>query len=529
MQAMQGVGNTVNNAFGAYQKGQDFQYQQAQRNFFQNPQYAQQLQELMKGYPQLFTSMVQQEGIPGLAPFMQQLLAGQGAKITQDALSPNGGQQPQTNTGPGTSNAAASPANIHGDFGNQPRQTAGNDYGGLNRIAADTGTDLDAFLTAYPKFKTYMDQESLSPGQDKLARAAMTKFNGGVQGGSSPDRGGDNAVAQAGTGNEITPSGTGGSSAQSPRQTGERRIAQNARAPQAPQPTGGYQAPTEQEIASEEARAIRARNAAADPRVDAGRRELLEKTAEEAAAKAKQLRDQRREVLGPTEKEKDLARGTTKAAEQTATDVKYYDSLHHGHTGTGFIAAQQKQNIDMLRQVAENQNFTPGAGSHLALLYQRAAAQLGINPTGAAPRELFDQVASRILADQFSGMKTMAAETGEAGARVFKSMLDIEEKAIPSADDSLEGIKSKLNFLDKTGDLFKKWADRADEYKLLHGSLDANFEKQMRSDIAKSRLDNVLPKESSKASASKPSGPGGWQEIAPGVRIREKPSADLRS
>ena len=243
MQAMQGVGNTVNNAFGAYQKGQDFQQQQRLQNLFQNG-----VPTAPNGQPDfnaISNKLIQTGGADyaaKLLPFVMQQSA------TQTANSLDQTQQPQTNTGPGTSNAAAGPSNIHGDFGNQSRQTAGNDYGGLNRIAADTGTDLDAFLTAYPKFKTYLDQESLSPGQDKLARAAMTKFNGGVQGGSSPDRGGDNAVSQAGTGNEITPSGTGGSSAQSPRQTGERRIAQNARAPQAPQPTGGYQAPSEAEI-----------------------------------------------------------------------------------------------------------------------------------------------------------------------------------------------------------------------------------------------------------------------------------------
>ena len=88
----------------------------------------------------------------------------------------------------------------------------------------------------------------------------------------------------------------------------------------------------------------------------------------------------------------------------------------------------------------------------------------------------------------------MASETGEAGARVFKSMLDIEEKANITPEDSLEGIKAKLNILDRTGDLFIKWANRADQYKLDHGSLDAKFEKAMRDDIAKARVENVVPR-----------------------------------
>jgi hypothetical protein len=174
-------------------------------------------------------------------------------------------------------------------------------------------------------------------------------------------------------------------------------------------------------------------------------------------------------------------------------DAKYYDSLHKGLAGSGMIAAQQKQNIDMLRQVAAAPSFMPGTGSELSQMYQRAAAQFGINTTGAAPREIFNQVSARILADQFSGLKSMASETGETGARIFKSMLDIEEKANITPGDTIEGIKAKLNLLDKTGDLMMKWADKADEYKLKHGSLDAGFDKELRAEVAKARIENVVP------------------------------------
>lgn len=183
-----------------------------------------------------------------------------------------------------------------------------------------------------------------------------------------------------------------------------------------------------------------------------------------------------------------------KGAETSAEgNAKYYDSLHKGLAGTAQIAAQQKQNIDMLRQVAASPNFIPGAGSEAALGMQRLAAQFGINPQGAAPREIFNQVATRILADQISGIKSMASTTGETGGRIFKSMLDLEEKANITPQDTMAGIKSKLDLIDNAGNLMMKWGNLADDYVAKHGKLDAGFDKTLREEISKARIPNAVP------------------------------------
>lgn len=183
-----------------------------------------------------------------------------------------------------------------------------------------------------------------------------------------------------------------------------------------------------------------------------------------------------------------------KGAETSAeASAKYYDSLHKGLAGSAMIAAQQKQNIDMLRQVAASPNFVPGAGSEAALGLQRLAAQFGINTQGAAPREIFNQVATRILADQISGIKSMASETGETGGRIFKSMLDLEEKANITHADTAEGIKAKLDLIDRAGSLMMKWGDLADDYVSKHGKLDAGFDKELRREIGGARIPNVVP------------------------------------
>ena len=221
--------------------------------------------------------------------------------------------------------------------------------------------------------------------------------------------------------------------------------------------------------------------------------------------------------LERTEAEKNAANPAVSAAkladEQAAKDLaeksKFFGSVYRGTTGSATVAAQQKQNIGLLRDIAANPDFISGAGSDAALALQRIAANLpGFKPTSAAPRELFNQVAARVLADQFSGIKSMASETGEQGARIFKPMLDLEEKANITPSDSLAGVKAKIDLLDKAGDHMMRWGDMADDYQQKHGHLDEGFTKLLRADMAKSRIEGVLPKDEPAAAAASASASG---------------------
>lgn len=222
------------------------------------------------------------------------------------------------------------------------------------------------------------------------------------------------------------------------------------------------------------------------------------------------------------------SKGAQKDAEITGEQTaKYFDSLHKGLAGTAMVNAQQKQNLDGLRQIATSPNFTPGAGSDAALALQRMAAQFGINPTGAAPRELFNQLSARVLADQFSGLKSMSSETGETGARIFKPMLDLEEKANITHEDSLAGIKAKLDLMDKAGDLMMKWGNMSDDYLKTHPRLDAQFEKDLRAEIGNARIPNIVP-----TAAAQPANAGalGGNTVSPAAspHSREVIEAEMR-
>ncbi len=190
--------------------------------------------------------------------------------------------------------------------------------------------------------------------------------------------------------------------------------------------------------------------------------------------------------LSGTAESNSRAKGMDEAA---TANAKYYDSLHKGLAGSAMIAAQQKQNIGVLKTILADPGFGFGSVAGLQQGTLRALATAGIAPEAAANREVFNQTMARILADQFSGLKSLASTTGETGARIFKPMLDMEEKAIAHPDDTVEGIKRKIDILDQAGDLMMRWGNAADEHAINNGGrLDARFDRALRGEIANARI-----------------------------------------
>jgi len=484
-------------------------YQQGQQAFRQNRQ-----QDLFKdGIPQdrngqpdyaaMISKMIQTGGAPVAQQMIPAMIGQQTNAQIANVLNP--GQSPAQPPAQNNSPTGQTPAMLQRGGGAAAGQSQSGGDNGRNtitsmvtqnaddpdaagatiaKVAQYTGLDPNAHITN-PRDVTRV-QNAMKAAGLRVQNANGVPAGRPVPNASSPEES-----------NDTTPVGTGGPSQAAPGGGGQV----------SPSPQGDSfntrfnaanmrQTPVGTEAEARKAIALGQRQQAAAAMYGAS-----PKAAEAALAAGKANIERGEKILEslgkynePTTKQKNVESGAEGHAAQAAADIKYYDSLHRGLAGSGMIAAQQKQNVDMLRQVAESPSFTPGTGTDAWLTYQRALTQFGINPTGAAPREIFNQVSARILADQFSGLKSMAAETGEQGARIFKSMLDIEEKANITPEDSLAGIKAKLNLLDKTGDLMMKWADKADDYKIKHGRLDAGFNKELRADIAKARVPNAVPK-----------------------------------
>lgn len=178
--------------------------------------------------------------------------------------------------------------------------------------------------------------------------------------------------------------------------------------------------------------------------------------------------------------------GLEKSSTENAT---YYGNYYNGLRGKASIAGLQKQNIAILQSVFNDPNFVSGSADQKRLIMQRGLATLGYNVDASAANEVFKTVVTRILADQFAALKSDSTITGENAPRIFQSMLKVEEQALPNENDSLEGLRRKVDIFDKSGDYSIKWADDADKYAAAHGGrLDANFDMQLRHEMARTRL-----------------------------------------
>jgi hypothetical protein len=541
-----------------YQKGQDFQYKQRQQNLFQGgvPQDA----GGNTDYGAMMKQMIQSGGAPTAGQVLPMLQKQPFLNEALRQMQQEGGGGTEPNTSPTGQTAAAldkastrtggSATYPRTPYTNPSNLSAGTENDGRNptirQMAIDSGVDpaMPGFAQAFAG--TGLDRELTSPSVIAAAQQRISQFKGGGNMQSPPPATNDAASggspinsAAAPQGNESPAVGSGGGMPISPAPTaaagGGRPTTPSDRINAAygggaPGGAAGMVPPGADPLSYANALKKRAEGLRRQANTQ-GIIGIPTKAREDQAAALDKQADSILEQLGKagelTTEQKNQASGTTERGEQTKADVKYYDSLHRGLAGSGMITAQQKQNLHALMDVAPTSDT--GWGTDASLTLNRLAAKFGINPKGAAPRELFNQLSARVLADQFSGIKSLAAETGEQGARIFKPMLDIEEKANITPEDSLEGVKAKLNLMDKAGDLMMKWADKADDYKLKHGRLDAGFDKDLRSDISKARLENVLPKPAAAPSAATPAGKDGWREISPGIRYREKPSAADRT
>src|SRR5262249_15507173 len=96
--------------------------------------------------------------------------------------------------------------------------------------------------------------------------------------------------------------------------------------------------------------------------------------------------------------------------ESEKKNQEYLSNLWTGLRGGRTIAATQKQNLDILYKLLDDPDFKTGTAAGMQLGYRRALATLGIDPGAAAPNEVFAQTMARVLADQFSGLRSLSKE-----------------------------------------------------------------------------------------------------------------------
>jgi hypothetical protein len=479
---MQGLQDIPNK----YYKYKDYQYQQQQRDLFQNgvPTSGGQLD-----YASMLRQIIQAGGAPAAEKLFPALISQQTGAEVGNAIS--GGGQPQQpqgpNTGPETS-IHAGPSNITGQFGSgqgggpATAQTSGGDT--VNSLAAESHTDLDAFLTKYPAARQLLDRD-LTPGQAAGIRQRMAEFRG-TTGGPTVDTGAPKQVTgtgyeqDEGSTNQATPTGATGGAQISPNPQGAGRgvgetfdsrfnAAQPARAQPGARPTPiGTEAEARQALEkARQLRSIAARIAGVNPKAA----EQAGKAADYQEERAKQIFESIGEFNEPGRTQRDVESGATLKAEQIKTDTerfgKQYDQIQHQADETNKLV----DTLKLTKSLMDQPSFYSGAGSEFALAAKRIGVALGLaNPNEAQAMEAFGKTVSSAIMDQIRSLG------GQGLGQVRVAEINIMKQAAQNHDNTPASNRLLTELQERAAE---RWtlpiAKLAREYD--NGHLDAGFDK----------------------------------------------------
>lgn len=490
----------------AYQSGQNFQYQQRQRDFFQNPDNAAMLQDALKtgNINPLIGGVIKSEGASGAAPYLQMLLDQQtGSEAAKLLLGAGNGGQPQGQNINPTAPQAGSPEQITG----RPQAT---NYSGssdntgrlptIRQMAIDSGVDptMPGFAQAFAG--TGLDRELTSPSVIAAAQKRIDKFKreGGdlpmgdtSTGTSSPDVTQRSPVPQAGlvgqdessTGQAIPTGAMGGSGPISPAPTSASgniggtpaRVAQATQPGTRPTPVG-----TEAEARQAFDTAKRQQAAAAylskrNPKAA----ESLLAAAKDNFARGEKIMESIGAYNKPTpEMMNAQASGTTSPAEfekikkQNELKATEFAALDKGIQAQDNAAGQSDEDMRAMRGILSDPKLFTGPGAQIMDNVRGALINAGLmDPNARLASDALKKVTAKALQAQMADMRDDAAEIGGTAGRIMLAQVNIMKDAAQNPEMSVSGLRYLTELMERTNARSHDLAQLARDYKRTHGGM----------------------------------------------------------
>lgn len=547
-QLMGAVNNDVSGLGTSYQQGQQFGQQQRQANFFQNPQNQQLLSTFLQNpnqqnYAALLQPMVQAGGMQSAGPLIDQYLG-----ITQDQniarqIGGAGVQQP-VNAGPATSPHAAGPENITGP--NTGNTTLGVTGTNLNTIAGKANANvpdqiLQRIATSVGANSPEDDLTLEQAGRAQVRLNQYLKRNGGNE----------NPVAQSGNGdqeaastNQLNPSTGQGSPAMTPRQTGERRIAQEATAPAGTfndrfAPTGVTRAGAETVAQTGGTRASPLGDQA---KVDAmnTRIQQLRAMAAAYARRSPAAAQQADKAADDMVKERDKLLESLSKYNEPGTNPEVKRQLE---ASGGLGAALGKRQGEVVEAGGLAARHTIGTIDTMQDAFRRSAGKLPEGPFAENTLKFkqavnnyipgfFDQGA---IVDATAVTKLNAQLAAEAAKAMTARPSQLEFRAFmannPGLTTGVDGALFLSEVIKRTKAQDIKLSSLAaktspDQWPSVEEKFYSDPKNQLFTDAERKNPYLVIGQRGPSASqpSARPTAPGQWRELAPGIRIREKPN-----
>jgi hypothetical protein len=177
-----------------------------------------------------------------------------------------------------------------------------------------------------------------------------------------------------------------------------------------------------------------------------------------------------------------------KVEKRNDTDVTEYSKLYTGLSSAGTTSAQMLPNIQLAKGLINDPQFYSGSAEALNLGYKRFLSSVGIEPGASLPQEAFRKVMASTILHQVDDMKAAATEMGSSSSRIFASQIELMEKAAQNPDNTVEANKFLTELSERAANRNMQIANMAADYKIKHGGLDAQFEKNMREWLVKNPM-----------------------------------------
>lgn len=504
-QMMNTVGNQVGQLGTSYQQGQDWRYQQNQRNFFQDQNNQATLQQAFKSgnYAPLMQALIQQGGTGTASQLLPELIKS-GASRSADQLAwGQPGQQQSVNTGPANNSSAAGPQNIQPNSSTYKPSRFGYGTGekpNLNELAANYNIPQSTLETIAQRLGVSSPEDELTPDQQTSAKNQIKSYlssnrrsTGTVNPVAQPGIGDQESQVAASAGNELKPASVQGGPAISPAPTsGSGNVPSITVAQNAPgsfndrfAPTN-YKVPSEDDINRYETSGNNKLRAAGTYGLSKEKAEALRDAGNKDLEIAKQLREERKSALGPTEKMKESResgfrtpqeyqeaqeRGKLKAAE--------YGKMFTGIQATDRAAADSDEDMRAMRGILNDPHLYTMSGQELVKGLRGALINAGlINPNARLPNEALQKITSKALQAQMAQMRDDAAQIGGSAGRVMLAQVRIMQDASQNPDMSPSGLRYLTEVMERSNQRSHDIAQLARDYNQRNGrrGLDEGFD-----------------------------------------------------
>lgn len=485
------TGNQVNNAFNAYRQGQDFQYQQRNRDLFQNGA-PDNLADMMRSIIQSGGASTALQAAPMLQ--RQQLID---QYLQQEGGGGGGGSNintsPPAQTATGLANAAqnigagggprvpySNPATLSATGGdNQGGETVQSLAGaiarakGLSDISQASIANYAAALGVQPDTPLNADQEayattiignSLSKQGSSQSAPPATRMAGA---GASPIRNDINQGNEppAGRGPDTTPISPATTTAQG-----------------ANPPSGAAAMVPHQFRQNPQAFADMLRAQADDISRRSRLGELIgvsSKTAEDRAKayndRAKAIEEQLGKDAGQTTEQKNLRTGILQRGEELKGEIAAGQKDLEGINKLANENRVSNQKVQLAKSLLMSPNFYSGPAEGINRSFKQWTATFGGDPNKGTPQEAFQKSVNDLLSEQIRAMAASGV------GRVLQSEVQTMQKSIASLGMTPSTNRLLLEEVDRVQKAQMDIQDRANAYVKRNGHLDAGFNQEIAS------------------------------------------------